>query len=339
MRNVLRCCRPIGSCPKLSSIRSVSQLSRTLAADHAEFLELVRDHGEGSITLTRDVSNSTIAVLTLHNETKKNAISGRMMMELAHILDTLLAYPEKITSNQQNDNSSESIVGLIIRGQGRIFCAGADLTLVRDKVNTSERGLMMSRFMTDALTRLRQSRFITVALLTGPAVGGGAELSTVADYRIMIQEQSRGEKKESREKEMGDSSNHICFIHASLGASPGWGGAYRLQSIVGRSNALRLLGSCVKVNAEQALSMGLVDQVVVVTPQATTAVATVDSTLTSSSTTSLPPSITTSSDSTGMSAAIRFLFPFTQQPYLHAVGDVKQVPNHPSNQTSNQVTN
>ena len=49
---------------------------RSLTSEHAAFLDLVRDHGEGSITLTRDLSNSTIAVLTLCNEAKKNAISG-----------------------------------------------------------------------------------------------------------------------------------------------------------------------------------------------------------------------------------------------------------------------
>ena len=329
MHHVFRCChRHVER--KFCSVRCVP---RTLSSEHAEFLDLVRDHGEGSITLTRDTSNSTIAILTLCNETKKNAISGRMMVELADILDTLLL-PEKITSTTAAATTSDDIVGLIIRGQGRVFCAGADLTLVRDKVNTSERGLMMSRFMTDALTRLRQSRLITVALLTGPAVGGGAELSTVADYRIMVQEE-RGEREQTVEKdnkeegtETGD-RNHICFIHASLGASPGWGGAYRLQSIVGRSAALRLLGTSVKVKPEQALAMGLVDQVVGITQQSTTASVTTAAAASaqvhsSSSSSSSPSSCTAAA---GMSAAISFLLPFTQQPYPSAVGDIKQVDN------------
>ena len=344
---------------------SVKCSPHSLTSKHAEFLDLVRDHGGGSITLTRDTTNSAIAVLTLCNEMKKNAISGQMMAELADILDTLLL-SEKIispssssstvtTKNSSDSDSSDDLVGLIIRGQGRVFCAGADLSLVRDRVNTSERGLMMSRFMTDALTRLRQSRYITVALLTGPAVGGGAEICTVADYRIMVQEETSGKGKgEEGGKEEGD-SNHVCFIHASLGASPGWGGAYRLQSIVGRSVALRLLGTSVKVKPEQALAMGLIDHVVVVTPQSTSDTTTASAAATTtaaadafikvhssspvpSSSSSPPPNVPSSSSSSssssspsssiaaaGMSAAINFLLPFTQQAYPAAVGDIKQV--------------
>jgi enoyl-CoA hydratase/carnithine racemase len=208
----------------------------------------------------------------------------------------------------------------------------------------------MSRFMTDALTRLRQSRFITVALLTGPAVGGGAELCTVADYRIMLQQTSEEQSECGEKNEVEIDHNHVCFIHASLGASPGWGGAYRLQSIVGRSNALRLLGTSMKVKPEQALMMGLVDQVVKVVTQpsmmmtaaadddSNTAVRHVHSSSFSISSSSSSSSTTTTTRETretlhdeamtaGMSAAISFLLPFTQQPYPNAVGDIKQVPN------------
>jgi enoyl-CoA hydratase/carnithine racemase len=44
-------------------------------------------------------------------------------------------------------------------------------------------GVFMSQFMTDAFTRLRTSGFISVCLINGSAVGGGAEIATVCDYR------------------------------------------------------------------------------------------------------------------------------------------------------------
>jgi enoyl-CoA hydratase/carnithine racemase len=50
-------------------------------------------------------------------------------------------------------------------------------------VNTSEKGLSMSLFMTDAFARLRTSGLISLCLINGPAVGGGSELTTVCDYR------------------------------------------------------------------------------------------------------------------------------------------------------------
>lgn len=42
----------------------------------------------------------------------------------------------------------------------------------------------MSQFMTDALTRLRASGLISVCLINGSCIGGGAELATVCDYRL-----------------------------------------------------------------------------------------------------------------------------------------------------------
>jgi enoyl-CoA hydratase/carnithine racemase len=56
----------------------------------------------------------------------------------------------------------------------------------RHAVNTSELAILMSQFMTDAFTRLRCSGFVSVCLINGSAVGGGAEIATVCDYRYKI---------------------------------------------------------------------------------------------------------------------------------------------------------
>ena len=272
-----------------------------LCVEHAEFLDLVGEHGDGEIkyrvieTSAAD-SRAQVVELTLCNEKKKNAISGRMMAQLADYLDSLLL-------DHERQSGQLPIMGLILRGQGGAFCAGADLTLVKEVVNTSERGLLMSRFMTDALTRLRQSRLVSVALLEGPAVGGGAELCTSTDFRLMVDDPA--------------GKNHVCFIHAKIGASPGWGGAYRLQSIVGRSNALLLLGTSQRVPAQQAAAMGLVDQIV---PPTNPYPATPSSS--SATSTQTEPGVNDDND-VGLQAALRFLQPFTSQPYPDAVGDLK----------------
>eukprot|EP00596_Hydrurales_sp_CCMP1899_P004208 CAMPEP_0119047928 /NCGR_PEP_ID=MMETSP1177-20130426/55834_1 /TAXON_ID=2985 /ORGANISM="Ochromonas sp, Strain CCMP1899" /LENGTH=251 /DNA_ID=CAMNT_0007023127 /DNA_START=312 /DNA_END=1067 /DNA_ORIENTATION=- len=156
------------------------------------------------------------------------------MNQLADVVDELLL----------RDLKKEFLIsGLIVRASGKTFCAGADLTLVRDIVNTSEKGISMSLFMTDAFTRLRTSGLISLCLINGPAVGGGSELITLCDYRLMV----------------SSAAAHICFIHAKLGASPGWGGGHRLVSIVGRQHALRLLGTSIKISAIEALQIGLID--------------------------------------------------------------------------------
>ena len=203
----------------------------SLRRAHVGFLDLVAHHGHGDVVLIS--CQTPCASLTLSNPTKRNAISGRMMNQLVDAIDTLLGMPQPP-------------LAILLRAEAcsNTFCSGADLDLVRSVVNTPKRGLAMSACMTDAFTKLRASGVLSVAVLNGSAIGGGSELATVADFRVMAPQ------------------HHIRFLHASIGASPGWGGAHRLVSIVGRRHALRLLGTSPKVGAMEARRMGLVDRVV-----------------------------------------------------------------------------
>jgi ethylmalonyl-CoA/methylmalonyl-CoA decarboxylase len=93
----------------------------------------------------------------------------------------------------------------------------------------------------DALLGLPQ---VSVAAIDGLAVGGGAEISTACDFRVL------------------SSEARLHFIHAQLGVAPGWGGTGRLVAHIGRRSALRVLIGGVPLDAMQALSVGLADQVV-----------------------------------------------------------------------------
>ena len=55
---------------------------------------------------------------------------------------------------------------------------------------------------------------------------------------------------------------YISFIHAKLGAAPGWGGARRLTNIVGRRNALKFLCSSKRIHPQLAMQIGLVDEII-----------------------------------------------------------------------------
>ena len=110
-------------------------------------------------------------------------------------------------------------------------------------INTPDRGALMCDFMTDALNRLRQSDKISLAYIHGPALGGGAEVATSCDFRLMSVA----------------ATSAIGFVHARVGASPGWGGANRLAAIVGRSQAIRLLGTSLLSTPERCMAIGLAD--------------------------------------------------------------------------------
>nr|XP_046256651.1 ethylmalonyl-CoA decarboxylase isoform X2 [Scatophagus argus] len=132
--------------------------------------------------------------------------------------------------------------GLIVQGAAGTFCSGSDLNAVR-AISNPQDGMKMCMFMQNALTRLLRLPLISVALVEGRALGGGAEFTTACDFRLMA------------------SGSVIQFVHKHMGLVPGWGGAARLVRIVGSQNALKLLGGAVKVEPELGLQIGLSDGV------------------------------------------------------------------------------
>ncbi|KAM3873698.1 ethylmalonyl-CoA decarboxylase isoform 2-T2 [Diretmus argenteus] len=132
--------------------------------------------------------------------------------------------------------------GLIVQGAAGTFCSGSDLNAVR-AISNPQDGMKMCMFMQNALTRLLRLPLISVALVEGRALGGGAELTTACDFRLMA------------------SGSVIQFVHKHMGLVPGWGGAARLVRIVGSQNALKLLGGALKVDPELGMQIGLADGV------------------------------------------------------------------------------
>ena len=100
--------------------------------------------------------------------------------------------------------------------------------------------------MQTSLTRIRRLGLVSVALIEGYAIGGGAELSTCTDFRVM----PKTEK------------TYIRFIHNRLSLCPGWGGASRLVQIIGRKAALRVLLQAEKLDALSAYEIGIVDEII-----------------------------------------------------------------------------
>ncbi|XP_030345404.1 ethylmalonyl-CoA decarboxylase isoform X2 [Strigops habroptila] len=103
-------------------------------------------------------------------------------------------------------------------------------------------GMNMCMFMQNTLTRLMRLPLISVALVQGKAIGGGAELTTACDFRLMTP------------------GSEIRFVHKFMGLVPGWGGGARLMRIVGSGAALQLLSGAIRVDPERALRLGLSEE-------------------------------------------------------------------------------
>ena len=168
------------------------KVSTTFRSEYKDFLQRISHNGcDGKITY--DILNENVSEIVIDNPAKKNALSGKMINELAQIGDEILLNKEKAPFS------------IIIRGKGEYFCSGLNLTLSQKELDTPEKGAEMNRFMTDILNTLKQSRSIVLSLINGPAIGGGAELITASDFRII------------------SSNAYIQYIHVKRALCPGWG--------------------------------------------------------------------------------------------------------------------
>jgi enoyl-CoA hydratase/carnithine racemase len=177
-------------------------------------------------TIPSSSSSYTYGRITISHPASKNAFSGKMMVELNDIISEL-----------ESSRAPQPTVVTII-GEGDFFCSGADLSLVGEL-----NGSQMCFYMQNVLTRLSMLSNITIGCIYGGSIGGGTELCTSFDHRVM--------------------SSKAIFrsIHPKMGLTPGWGGAERLYTLLGRSKAIRVLCGAEKLQAKDCLNLGLCDYI------------------------------------------------------------------------------
>lgn len=169
---------------------------------------------------------SKIARLVVNRPEVRNALHWEAMAEFSEAITTLKQEPD--------------IRVLLVEGTGKAFISGADLGLVAS-LDGPEDGERLSKTMGDVLEEMQHLPLITIALINGPARGGGAEIAVSCDLRLMSKEATIG------------------FVQTGLGLIPGWGGGHRLFGLVGYAKALEYLASARIITAEEALRDGLVN--------------------------------------------------------------------------------
>lgn len=151
--------------------------------------------------------------------------------------ETLNALDQALTELE----SSEAAIA-VVKGAGRTFCAGADITEL-SSATLSENDALAVRGQ-QLLQRLHESDIVSVAAVEGYAIGGGLELALACDLRIVSESAKLGSPE------------------STLGHLPGWGATQRLPGLVGRGVALDLIISGRLVSAREARDIGLADYVV-----------------------------------------------------------------------------
>ena len=128
---------------------------------------------------------------------------------------------------------------LIITGAGeKCFSAGFDVSDAANSHITSPKGR-------DIWTRIDRFPKPVIAAINGFAMGGGLELALSCHFRIMID----------------DPKATIGLTELNLGIIPGWGGTQRLTRVVGKAKALDMILFSKRIDAKEALSIGLINQV------------------------------------------------------------------------------
>lgn len=169
-----------------------------------------------------------IAIWTLDRPDRMNALSRAAVRELGRLAREAAA--------------DAGLRAVILTGAGdKAFCAGADLKERRSMDEDDVRDFLpLYRASFGEIDRLPVP---VIAALNGVAFGGGLELALACDFRVM----ARGTK--------------IGLTETSLGIIPGAGGTQRLTRIVGEAKAKELIVFARRLEAEEALAIGLVTRV------------------------------------------------------------------------------
>ncbi len=189
---------------------------------------------DGEVRLER---RGKLALVTLDRPEKKNALNQALWSGLSRVTEEL---------------GAEMPRAVVLTGGGSAFCAGMDvnpgnpqLAEVAAAAQSGQREPMVAflrrlRAVIDGLFALPVPM---IAAVNGLAYGGGAELATRCDMRVM------------------DPDAVLSFSEVKLGLMPDLGGCVALTRVIGPARAAELILTARKVSAAEALALGLVNRV------------------------------------------------------------------------------
>jgi enoyl-CoA hydratase len=170
-----------------------------------------------------------IAIVTLDNQPALNALSAPLLTQLDRIFAGL-------AKNQE-------VKGVIITGAGeKSFVAGADISeFIQVTGDTAVEFMSRGQRIFDTIEAFDRP---VIAAVNGFALGGGNEIALCCDIRIAAENAVFGQPE------------------VNLGIIPGYGGTQRLPRVIGPGKAKEIIFADERINAQEALRIGLVQRVV-----------------------------------------------------------------------------
>ena len=171
-----------------------------------------------------------VGYITLNRPEKRNALSHELVIELTDAFD------------KAEQDSSVKVV--VLKAAGEAFCAGADLAYLQQLQRFSyEQNLEDSRQLKNLFLKIYQLKKVVIAQVQGHALAGGCGLATVCDFTFAVPEAKFG------------------YTEVKIGFIPALVSVFLIRK-VGEHKAKQLLLTGEVIKAQEALTRGLINQVV-----------------------------------------------------------------------------
>ena len=174
-----------------------------------------------------------IAYLTLKRPEKQNAIDGVLLRELADACEAI--------------GADEEVRVAVLSAEGPVFCRGWDWEALPSEADARRDPLAAARahgILADAFGPIAELSRPVVCALNGDALSAGLELALACDVRIAAEGARFG------------------LPETAMGLVPMGGGTQRLARLAGRGKALEMILTAEPIDAQEALCIGLVSEVV-----------------------------------------------------------------------------
>ena len=187
--------------------------------------------------------DGAVANLTLDRTDVFNALNEQIISEMADVLEWTAERSVGRTGELLSPDGSQNLRALVIRSEGKHFCAGADINMMRDGGGKTPE---QNREDAERLDRLFHGLWshpcFTIACVQGVALGGGAGLVACSDHVI------------------AEPRTRIALSEAKLGISAAVIGPYVYRRL-GSAGFRRLAMLASRIGSEEALRIGFVDEV------------------------------------------------------------------------------
>jgi enoyl-CoA hydratase/carnithine racemase len=180
---------------------------------------------ESYVTLTKE---APLGLITL-NRPPANSYEIKFMQDMDAAIEGAAA-------------DAEIKAVLVVSVSEKFFCGGADIKTFLTK--TPQENMDMVTVAHTALAKISRIPKIFIAVINGHAMGGGLEIALACDLRLA-----------------GDGKFLLALPEATLGLLPGNGGTQRLSRLIGAGPALELMLTGRTVSPQEALELGIVNQV------------------------------------------------------------------------------